>query len=64
MTSFQFAGGLLLFLVGMISEYVTEILAKILGMLVAAIAVRIIADVVIGFLQNYGTLYSFSLDVK
>jgi multiple antibiotic resistance protein len=48
----------------LLGECVTEILAKILGMLVAAIAVSIIADGVIGLLQDYGTLYSFSLDVK
>jgi multiple antibiotic resistance protein len=43
---------------------VTEILAKILGMLVAAIAVSIIADGIIGLLQDYGALYSFSLNVR
>ena len=43
---------------------VTEILAKILGMLVAAIAVSIAADGIIGLLQDYGTIYSFSLNVK
>jgi multiple antibiotic resistance protein len=48
----------------MLGECVTEILAKILGMLVAAIAVGSIADGVIGLLQDYGSLYSFSLDVK
>jgi len=48
----------------LLGECVTDILAKILGMLVAAIAVSIIADGVIGLLQDYGTLYSFSLDVK
>ncbi len=40
---------------------VTEILAKILGMLVAAIAISIIADGIIGLLQHYGTLYAFTL---
>jgi multiple antibiotic resistance protein len=40
---------------------VTEILGKILGMLVAAIAVSIIADGIVGLLQEYGSLYSFSL---
>jgi small neutral amino acid transporter SnatA (MarC family) len=43
---------------------VTEILAKIPGMLVAAIAVSIFADGIIGLLQDYVTLYSFSLDMK
>lgn len=47
----------------LLGECVTEILAKILGMLEAAIAVSIIADGIIGLLQDYGTLYSFSLDV-
>jgi multiple antibiotic resistance protein len=47
----------------LLGECVTEILAKILGMLVAAIAVSIIADGIIGLLQDYGTLYSFSLNV-
>jgi multiple antibiotic resistance protein len=40
---------------------VTEILGKILGMLVAAIAVSIIADGIVGLLQEYGSIYSFSL---
>ncbi|NYT07275.1 MAG: MarC family protein [Methanomicrobiales archaeon] len=40
---------------------VTEILGKILGMLVAAIAVSIIADGIFGLLQEYGSIYSFSL---
>lgn len=48
----------------LLGECVTDILAKILGMLVAAIAVSIIADGIIGLLQEYGSLYSFSLDVK
>jgi multiple antibiotic resistance protein len=48
----------------LLGECVTEILAKILGMLVAAIAVSIIDEGVIGLLQDYGTLYSFSLDMK
>jgi multiple antibiotic resistance protein len=48
----------------MLGNCVTEILAKILGMLVAAIAVSIIADGIIGLLQDYGTLYSFSLNVR
>jgi multiple antibiotic resistance protein len=48
----------------LLGECVTDILAKILGMLVAAIAVSIIADGIIGLLQDYGSLYSFSLDVK
>jgi multiple antibiotic resistance protein len=47
----------------LLGECVTEILAKILGMLVAAIAVSIIADGIIGLLQDYGTLYSFSLNM-
>ena len=48
----------------LLGECVTEILAKILGMLVAAIAVSIIADGIIGLLQDYGTLYSFSLNIR
>jgi multiple antibiotic resistance protein len=40
---------------------VTEILGKILGMLVAAIAVSIIADGIVGLLQEYNLVYSFSL---
>ena len=40
---------------------VTEILGKILGMLVAAIAVSIIADGIVGLLQEYGVIYSFAL---
>jgi multiple antibiotic resistance protein len=40
---------------------VTEILGKILGMLVAAIAVSIIADGIVGLLQEYGSIYSFAL---
>jgi len=40
---------------------VTEILGKILGMLVAAIAVSIIADGIFGLLQEYGSIYSFAL---
>ncbi len=42
---------------------VTEILGKILGMLVAAIAVSIIADGIVGLLQQYGSIYSFSLSM-
>ena len=48
----------------LLGNTVTEILAKILGMLVAAIAVSIIADGIIGLLQDYGSLYSFSLNVR
>ncbi|HOW33632.1 MAG TPA: MarC family protein [Methanoregulaceae archaeon] len=48
----------------LLGNTVTEILAKILGMLVAAIAVSIAADGIIGLLQDYGTIYSFSLNVK
>ena len=48
----------------LLGNTVTEILAKILGMLVAAIAVSIVADGIIGLLQDYGTIYSFSLNVK
>ncbi|MGB4235924.1 MAG: MarC family protein [Methanoregulaceae archaeon] len=40
---------------------VTEILGKILGMLVSAIAVSIIADGVVGLLQKYGLIQSFAL---
>jgi len=47
----------------LLGECVTEILAKILGMLVAAIAVSIIADGILGILKDYGTIYSFSLNV-
>jgi multiple antibiotic resistance protein len=47
----------------LLGECVTEILAKVLGMLVAAIAVSIIADGIIGLLQGYGTLYSLSPNV-
>jgi multiple antibiotic resistance protein len=48
----------------LLGNTVTEILAKILGMLVAAIAVSIIADGIIGLLQDYGSLYSFSVNVR
>ncbi len=48
----------------LLGNTVTEILAKILGMLVAAIAVSIVADGIIGLLQDYGTIYSFTLNVK
>ena len=48
----------------MLGNGVTEILAKILGMLVAAIAVSIIADGILGLLSDYGTLYSVSLNVR
>jgi multiple antibiotic resistance protein len=48
----------------LLGECVTDILAKVLGMLVAAIAVSIIADGIIGILQNYGSLYSLSLSMK
>jgi multiple antibiotic resistance protein len=48
----------------LLGNTVTEILAKILGMLVAAIAVSIIADGIIGLLKDYGTIYSFSLNVR
>lgn len=48
----------------LLGEVVTEVLAKILGMLVAAIAVSIIADGIIGILQDYGSIYSFSLNVR
>jgi multiple antibiotic resistance protein len=47
----------------LLGECVTEILAKILGMLVAAIAIGIIAAGILGILQDYGTIYSFSLNV-
>jgi len=47
----------------LLGECVTEILAKVLGMLVAAIAVSIIAAGILGILQDYGSSYSFSLDV-
>jgi len=47
----------------MLGNTVTEIIGKILGMLVAAIAISIIADGIIGLLQDYGTIYSFSLNV-
>jgi multiple antibiotic resistance protein len=42
----------------MLGNTVTEIIAKILGMLVAAIAISIIADGIIGLLQSYGTISS------
>jgi multiple antibiotic resistance protein len=42
----------------LLGECVTEILAKILGMLVAAIAVSIIADGILGILKDYGTISS------
>ncbi|HNQ25582.1 MAG TPA: MarC family protein [Methanoregulaceae archaeon] len=48
----------------LLGNTVTEILAKILGMLVAAIAVSIVADGIIGLLQDYGTIYSISLNVS
>ncbi len=48
----------------LLGNTVTEILAKILGMLVAAIAVSIVADGIIGLLQDYGTIYSISLNVR
>jgi multiple antibiotic resistance protein len=48
----------------LLGECVTEILAKILGMLVAAIAVSIIADGLIGILRDYGTVYSLALNVR
>lgn len=48
----------------LLGECVTEILAKILGMLVAAIAVSIIAAGIFGILEDYGTRYSFSLDLR
>ena len=47
----------------LLGECVTEILAKVLGMLVAAIAVSIIAAGILGILQDYGSSYSFSLKV-
>jgi multiple antibiotic resistance protein len=47
----------------LLGECVTEILAKVLGMLVAAIAVSIIAAGILGILQDYGSSYSFSLNV-
>jgi len=47
----------------LLGECVTEILAKVLGMLVAAIAVSIIAAGILGILQDYGSSYSFSLDM-
>ncbi len=47
----------------LLGECVTEILAKVLGMLVAAIAVSIIATGILGILQDYGSSYSFSLNV-
>jgi multiple antibiotic resistance protein len=42
----------------LLGECVTEILAKILGMLVAAIAVSIIADGILGILTDYSTISS------
>lgn len=47
----------------LLGECVTEILAKVLGMLVAAIAVSIIAAGILGILQDYGSSYSFSLNM-
>lgn len=47
----------------LLGECVTEILAKVLGMLVAAIAVSIIAAGIVGILQDYGSSYSLSLNV-